>query len=43
MQDPRNRNKDLAQRIRQRQSPIPRLTSWISWTEQEGKEEGQRS
>ncbi|KAA6366510.1 MAG: hypothetical protein EZS28_037964, partial [Streblomastix strix] len=39
VQDPRSRNKDLTPKSRQKQSPIPRLTSWISWTEQERKEE----
>ncbi|KAA6367397.1 MAG: hypothetical protein EZS28_037075, partial [Streblomastix strix] len=38
-QDPSNRNKDSTSSIKQKQSPIPRLTSRISWTEQERKEE----
>ncbi|KAA6362794.1 MAG: hypothetical protein EZS28_041680, partial [Streblomastix strix] len=40
MQDPRNRNKDSTPKTRQKQSPIPRLASRISWTELEEKEEG---
>ncbi|KAA6379511.1 MAG: hypothetical protein EZS28_024964 [Streblomastix strix] len=35
VQDSRNRNKNSNSKIRQKQSPIPRLTSRISWTEQE--------
>ncbi|KAA6363503.1 MAG: hypothetical protein EZS28_040969, partial [Streblomastix strix] len=35
VQDPRNRNKDSTPKTRQKQSPIPRLTSRISWTKQE--------
>ncbi|KAA6359290.1 MAG: hypothetical protein EZS28_045183, partial [Streblomastix strix] len=39
VQDPRNRNKDSTLKTRQKQSPTPRLTSRISWTEQKGKQE----
>ncbi|KAA6382532.1 MAG: hypothetical protein EZS28_021942 [Streblomastix strix] len=39
VQDPRNRNMDSTPKTRQKQSPISKLTSRISWTEQEGKEE----
>ncbi|KAA6365787.1 MAG: hypothetical protein EZS28_038686, partial [Streblomastix strix] len=39
MQDPRNRNKDSTQTTKQKQNPIPRLTSRISWTEEEREEE----
>ncbi|KAA6374798.1 MAG: hypothetical protein EZS28_029674, partial [Streblomastix strix] len=39
VQDPRNRNKDSTQTTKQKQSPIPRLTSRISWTEDEREEE----
>ncbi|KAA6377327.1 MAG: hypothetical protein EZS28_027148 [Streblomastix strix] len=34
VQDPRNRNKDSTSKIRQKQSPTPGMTSWISQTEQ---------
>ncbi|KAA6402962.1 MAG: hypothetical protein EZS28_001504 [Streblomastix strix] len=40
VQDPRNRNKDSTLKTRQKQSPTPRLTSRISWTEQKGEQEG---
>ncbi|KAA6360528.1 MAG: hypothetical protein EZS28_043947, partial [Streblomastix strix] len=33
--DPRNRNKDSTPKTRQKQSPIPRPTNQISWTEEE--------
>ncbi|KAA6399970.1 MAG: hypothetical protein EZS28_004509 [Streblomastix strix] len=39
VQDPRNRNKDSTPKTRQKQSLNSKLTSRISWTEQEGKEE----
>ncbi|KAA6381947.1 MAG: hypothetical protein EZS28_022528 [Streblomastix strix] len=39
VQDLRNRNKNPALRIRQKQSPIPRPTSRNSWTDQGRKEE----
>ncbi|KAA6354188.1 MAG: hypothetical protein EZS28_050285, partial [Streblomastix strix] len=39
VQDPRNRNKDSTQTTKQKQNPIPRLTSQISWTEEEREEE----
>ncbi|KAA6364265.1 MAG: hypothetical protein EZS28_040207, partial [Streblomastix strix] len=39
VQDSRNRNKDLTQTTKQKQNPIPRLTSRISWTEEEREEE----
>ncbi|KAA6366618.1 MAG: putative Transposon Ty3-G Gag-Pol polyprotein, partial [Streblomastix strix] len=39
VQDLRNRNKVVTPKIRQKQSPTPRLTSRNSWTEQERKEE----
>ncbi|KAA6375412.1 MAG: hypothetical protein EZS28_029062 [Streblomastix strix] len=38
--DPRNRNKDSTPKTRQKLSPIPRLTSRISWTVYEGKGKG---
>ncbi|KAA6403177.1 MAG: hypothetical protein EZS28_001303 [Streblomastix strix] len=43
VQDPRNRNMDSTSKTRQKQSPITRLTSRISWTEQERKEKGSES
>ncbi|KAA6335316.1 MAG: hypothetical protein EZS28_052979, partial [Streblomastix strix] len=39
VQDPRNRNKDSTQTTKQKQNLIPRLTSRISWTEEEREEE----
>ncbi|KAA6398277.1 MAG: hypothetical protein EZS28_006197 [Streblomastix strix] len=39
VQDPRNRNKDLTPKTRQKQSAIPRPTSQISWTEEERDQE----
>ncbi|KAA6401434.1 MAG: hypothetical protein EZS28_003032 [Streblomastix strix] len=39
VQDSRNRNKDSTPTTKQKQSPIPRLMSRISWTKQERKEE----
>ncbi|KAA6395062.1 MAG: hypothetical protein EZS28_009408 [Streblomastix strix] len=39
VQDPRNRNMYSTPKTRQKQSPIPKLTSGFSRTEQEGKEE----
>ncbi|KAA6367799.1 MAG: hypothetical protein EZS28_036675, partial [Streblomastix strix] len=39
VQDPRNRNKDSTKTTKQKQSPIPRLTSRISWTEEERDQE----
>ncbi|KAA6389271.1 MAG: hypothetical protein EZS28_015202 [Streblomastix strix] len=39
VQDPRIRYKDLTTRTRQRQHPTPRLTSRISWTEEERDQE----
>ncbi|KAA6333900.1 MAG: hypothetical protein EZS28_053114, partial [Streblomastix strix] len=41
--DPRNRKKDPTKKIRQKQIPTPRPTSRISWTDQEGTEEGRES
>ncbi|KAA6395486.1 MAG: hypothetical protein EZS28_008985 [Streblomastix strix] len=43
VQDPRNRSKDSILKTRYKWSPITRLTSRISWTEQERKEEGRES
>ncbi|KAA6380464.1 MAG: hypothetical protein EZS28_024007, partial [Streblomastix strix] len=43
VQDPRNRNKDPTPRIRQKQSPIQRLTSQKSWTDQGRKEERRKA
>ncbi|KAA6363435.1 MAG: hypothetical protein EZS28_041037 [Streblomastix strix] len=39
VQDPRNRNKDSIQTTKQKQNLIPRLTSRISWIEEERVEE----
>ncbi|KAA6337133.1 MAG: hypothetical protein EZS28_052817, partial [Streblomastix strix] len=39
VQDPRNRNKYSTPKTRQKQSPILRLTSRISWTEEERNQE----
>ncbi|KAA6318577.1 MAG: hypothetical protein EZS28_054926, partial [Streblomastix strix] len=41
VQDPKNRSKGSTQTTKQKQNPIPRLTSRISWTE-EGREEERR-
>ncbi|KAA6384684.1 MAG: hypothetical protein EZS28_019790 [Streblomastix strix] len=39
VQDPRNRNKDSTPKTRQKQSPIPKPISRISWTEKERDQE----
>ncbi|KAA6356553.1 MAG: hypothetical protein EZS28_047920, partial [Streblomastix strix] len=39
VQDPRNGNKESTQTTKQKQSPIPRPTSRISWTEEERDQE----
>ncbi|KAA6357957.1 MAG: hypothetical protein EZS28_046515, partial [Streblomastix strix] len=39
VQDSRNRNKDSTPKTRQKQNPTPRLTSRISWIDQERNEE----
>ncbi|KAA6389016.1 MAG: hypothetical protein EZS28_015454, partial [Streblomastix strix] len=39
MQNPRNRNMDSTKKTRQKQSPIPRLTNRISWTEEKRDQE----